>query len=122
MKTTPNARGVKALAAALACAEAAVISAKAALADLEGAPELITPVEAMQRYGIAQDGLLAAEARGELTLSRGSRGRILVSVSDLETWMRCRARPIRRALPEIEDHDEYERRETAALMAMGQGK
>ncbi len=122
MRNTSNAKGVKALEAALCCAEAALASARAAFAELEAGPELITPAETMQRYGVARDGLLAAEARGELALSRGSRGRVLVAASDVELWMRSRARPIRRALPESEDPDEYERRETAALLAMNGGR
>jgi hypothetical protein len=50
--------------------------------------ELLTATESLERFGIGRDGLLAAERRGELALTRGPRNRIQVSRSALEAYQR----------------------------------
>lgn len=61
--------------------------------------DLLTAKQALETFGIGRDGLLAAELRGELTLTRGSRNRILVERAALETYVRRPHAPTRPRRP-----------------------
>jgi hypothetical protein len=63
---------------------------RALAATLPDAPadELLTAAESLEHYGLGRDGLLAAERRGELALTRGPRNRIQVSRASLEAYQR----------------------------------
>lgn len=56
--------------------------------------ELLDLAALRTEYAIGRDGVLSAVGRGELTASRGPRGRILVARSEIERFLR--SRPVRR--------------------------
>jgi hypothetical protein len=81
----------KQIEAALASARALVASLEAALEDAGNDPtELLDVAMVKEEYNIGRDALKAAAHRGELTLTRGPRGRLQVERGKLEAWQRSR--------------------------------
>lgn len=116
--TTP--KNVKALQAALATARATVASLEAALADpVDRSGELLGERQTMAEYGVARDGLLAAAGRGELTLCRGPRNRILVERQEIERWLKSRPHRPRPKTAPANDLSEWDAETERELLAIG---
>jgi hypothetical protein len=56
----------------------------------EAADELLGVVECSDRYAVGRDALRGAALRGELAVTRGARGKLLVRRSALEAWLTSR--------------------------------
>ena len=84
-----------------------------ALADalperIDGAADLLDAEQALAEFGVGRDGLKNAARRGELTLSRGARGKLLVARCELRRWLESRpykgkARAMKLVAPEDDD-------------------
>jgi hypothetical protein len=108
----------------LATARATVATLEAALAGAgDPATDLLSERQTMAEYGVARDGLLAAAARGEITLSRGPRNRIQVERQEIERWMKARPFAPRRkrrvAVEPANDLDTWSIEAERALRATG---
>lgn len=90
--------------------QAATLRALAETADNDtaGPDPLLDADETLERHGIGRDGLKAAGDRGELKLSRGSRGKLLVRESELIRYLESRPYQPRRAKPEPVTGDSWD--------------
>jgi len=99
------------LEAALNAARATVALLEAELSDVEQADDPLLGVDELhEQFSCGRDAVRAAVERGELTASRGARGKILVARSEIERWLRSRPyKPgPRRAEPSEVDTDALE--------------
>ncbi|HEU4544633.1 MAG TPA: hypothetical protein VFR23_26135 [Jiangellaceae bacterium] len=98
--------------------DAMVRSVRVAL-DAEPADELLDAKQSFERFSIGRDGLLGAERRGEITLTRGRRNKIMVKRSALEALQRRPHQPTRarRSAPatDLESYDREAERELRLL-------
>jgi hypothetical protein len=68
--------------------------------------DLLSVDRSLAEFGVGRDGLKAAADRGELSLSRGARGKILVARSELQRWLTARPyKSARKTEPVAEDLD-----------------
>jgi hypothetical protein len=67
--------------------------------------DLLNVDRALSEFGIGRDGLKAAAARGELSLSRGARGKILVARAELTRWLADRPYKATRKAEPLPDVD-----------------
>ncbi len=120
MQGNTRVRNVKALEAALATARATVAALEAAIADpIDRSAEQLDARQTLAEYHVGRDGLLAAARRGELTLSRGPRNRVLVERQELERWLKSRpVRPRQRTAP-ANDLSSWDADAERELLAMG---
>lgn len=74
---------------------------EAALADpVDRSAEQLDARQTLAEYRVGRDGLLAAGRRGELSLTRGPRNRVLVERQEIERWLKSRPlRPNQKAKP-----------------------
>jgi hypothetical protein len=79
---------IAALRAGIDALEASIASAESREHD----DPLLGLAELRARYGVGRASVLAAVERGELTASRGARGKIQVRASEAERW--ATARPV----------------------------
>jgi hypothetical protein len=98
--------------AALSSAESNVALLRAVLADLDAAPSNDRQMgvdELLKEYRLGRGTVQSAVERGELTASRGARGKILVLRSEVERWFRSRPyQPGARRVEENDDGDALE--------------
>lgn len=76
-------------------AQADVLEALAATLTDTAGDELLGVAECTKRFGVGRDAIKAAAARGELSVSRGPRQRLLVRRSALVAWLE--SKPMRGA-------------------------
>ena len=121
MQGNTQSKNVKALEAALATAKATVAALEAALADPhDRSTDLLDARQTMAEYGVGRDGLIAAESRGEISLSRGSRNRTLVERQEIERYLKSRPRPApRRKTAPANDLGEWDAETQRELRALG---
>lgn len=79
------------------------------------APDTLLGVEECSALGVGRDALRGAAKRGELEISQGPRGKLLVRRSALEAWLRSRpykpeVRGAREAEPDLEAWERSVRR------------
>ncbi|HET7540684.1 MAG TPA: helix-turn-helix domain-containing protein [Polyangiaceae bacterium] len=95
--------------AALLAARTTVALLEAELEEHERAPandQLLGVDELLAEYGIGRGTVQTAVANGELTATRGARGKILVSRSEVDRWLRARPyKPGPRRVEEPDDGD-----------------
>jgi hypothetical protein len=95
--------------AALSSAETTVSLLRAQLLELDTAPANDPQLgvdELFAEYKIGRDAVRSAVERGELTASRGARGKILVLRSEVDRWLRSRPyKPGPRRVAENDDGD-----------------
>lgn len=105
-------------------AQADTLEALAAEAERgSGADPVLDSEQTLARYSIGRDGLKAAAERGELTLQRGARGKIMVRESELRRWLESRPYQARPRKVEAEtDLDAWEREQEAELARLGGGR
>jgi len=77
-------------------AQADVLEALAATLPGAGGDELLGVAECSERFGVGRDALKGASERGELAVTRGVRGKLLVRRSALEAWLE--SKPVRSAV------------------------
>lgn len=103
---------LRAQAAALR-AQADTLEALASALESE-APDTLLGVAEAAALGVGRDALRGAAKRGELEISQGPRGKLLVRRSALEAWLRSRpykpeARASGEAQPSAKDLEAWER-------------
>jgi hypothetical protein len=80
-------------AAAALVAQAAALRAQADVLEAlaatlpDAADELLGVAECAKRFNVGRDALKGASVRGELAVTRGVRGKLLVRRSALEAWL-----------------------------------
>lgn len=91
------------LEAALSAARAtvALIEAELEQADATGADgaQLLNMQQTLAEFGIGHNAVKAAAERGELAVSRGARGRLMVERSELRRYIKSRPVRARKAAP-----------------------
>jgi hypothetical protein len=101
------------LEAALASARATVSILEAELESIETQPahdELLDAKSSLARFGLGPEALRAAAERGELKVSRGARGKLLVLESELRRYIASRPyKPTPRRTQPPENLDAWER-------------
>ena len=76
-----------------------------ALPDAESAQQLGCD-DLLKEFKLGRGTVQSAVERGELTVSRGARGKILVARSEVERWLRSRPyKPGPRRVEEVDDGD-----------------
>lgn len=115
------------LEAALSSARATVAILEAELADVTagvtGDDPLLDTKQALTEFGIGHDGIKSAIERGELTASRGARGKILIARSELRRYMQARPVKPRKVAPApASDLDAWERQAQGELRALRGGR
>jgi hypothetical protein len=87
-------------------ARAARLRAAAATADPTADDEHLDVKQTHAEYGVARDGLKNAADRGELAITLGARGKLLVRRSELVRWLDSRPyRSKRKVAPAENDFD-----------------
>ena len=71
-------------------AQADVLEALAATLQDTSTDDLLGVGECSDRYGVGREALRGAAKRGELAVTRGVRGKLLVRRSGLESWLTSR--------------------------------
>lgn len=98
--------------AALSSAESNVALLRAVLADIDAAPSNDPQLgcdDLLKEFKLGRGTVQSAVERGELTASRGARGKILVLRSEVERWLRSRPyKPGPRRVEENDDGDALE--------------
>ena len=98
--------------AALSSAETTVSLLRAQLAEIDSAPANDPQLgcdELLKEFKLGRGTVQGAVERGELTASRGARGKILVRKSEIERWIASRPyRPGPRRVEETDDSDALE--------------
>jgi hypothetical protein len=100
------------LVAALSAARTTVTLLEAELDDLERSPandQQLGCDDLLKEFKLGRGTVQSAVERGELTASRGARGKILVLRSEVERWLRSRPyKPGPRRVEENDDGDALE--------------
>jgi len=121
MTDTPTKR--KLVAAALASAETTVSLLRAELESIDSQPahdELLDAKQSLEKYGLGHEGLRSAAERGELAVSRGARGKLLVLESELRRYIASRPyKPTPRRAAPLENLDAWEAEADRALRVVG---
>lgn len=102
--------------------QADVLEAQAhALPDGDAGDPLLDVEAVMEEFGVGRDSLKAAAERGELTLNRGSRGKLLIARSAVRAWIESRnVRPRTRKAP-ASDLDAWEAEADRSLRSISGG-
>jgi hypothetical protein len=98
--------------------EAQLRSLRASVEGTDDDDQQLDAKQALERFGVGHDGLLAAERRGEIALTRGPRRKILVRRSALEAYLarpHAPTAPKRRRKVEAPDYDAEVARELRLL-------
>jgi len=104
---TDNNTKRKLVEAALASVETTRALLLAQLAEIDSAPANDPQLgcdDLLKAYKIGRGTVQTAVANGELTASRGARGKILVARSEVERWLR--SRPYKPGPRRVEDTDD----------------
>jgi excisionase family DNA binding protein len=95
--------------AALLSAETTVSLLRAQLAEIDSAPANDPQLgcdDLLKAFKLGRGTVQSAVERGELTATRGARGKILVARSEVERWLRSRPyKPAPRRVEESADTD-----------------
>ncbi|MEI9940371.1 MAG: helix-turn-helix domain-containing protein [Pseudomonadota bacterium] len=109
---TDNNTKRKLVEAALSSAETTVSLLRAQLAEIDSAPANDPQLgcdDLLREFKLGRGTVQSAVERGELTASRGARGKILVARSEVERWLRSRPyKPGPRRVEETDDTDALE--------------
>lgn len=101
-------------------ASAAALEAQAmALPDGDASDPLLDVDQVQSEFGVGRDSLKAAADRGELTLSRGARGKLLIERSAVRAWIKSRPVQPRKAAAPVTDLDSWELEAEATLRSSG---
>lgn len=124
MNTAPDHRKRK-LEAALLAARATVVLIEAELEQVErtgtAGDELLNARQALAEFGIGHNAIKAAAERGDLSVSRGSRGRLMVERGELRRYIKSRPVRARRAAPAA-TLDDWERDAERSLRSIAGGR
>lgn len=121
--TNPTVKALLAEADAYEALAAAKRAQAAALTIRQVDDPLLDVEQVMAEFGVGRDSLRAAEGRGELTLHRGARGKLLIARSAVRRWIESRPvapRP-RKAAP-TPDLAAWEREQEQELRVLGGGR
>lgn len=91
-----------------ALAKAARMRAEVASLAVRETDELLDVTRARAEFGVGRDGLKNAADRGEITLSRGARGKLWVTRTELRRWLDSRPYKSSKATPVTDDVDAIE--------------
>jgi hypothetical protein len=93
-----------------ALARAARLRATAAAAKHQAADELLDAVQTRAEFGIGRDGLKRAAERGDLAVSKGSRGKPMVTRSEMRRYMASRPYGLRKVVSpaDTDDDDDFD--------------
>lgn len=69
------------------------------LSRADSSNDLLDVTQARSEFGVGRDSLKNAADRGELAMSRGARGKLLVSRSELRRWLTARPYQARKTEP-----------------------
>jgi hypothetical protein len=121
--TTPNVKTLLLLQAQALRTQADTLEAHAnALPDGEAADPLLDTKQALAEFGIGHDGIKSAIERGELSASRGARGKILIARSELRRYLQSKPVHPRKATPAAETLDDWDKQAQGALRSIGGGR
>ncbi len=113
------------LEAALASARATVCLLEAELEQVDVAgsdgEQLLTTAQTLAEFGIGHDAIKAAAERGELTVSRGARGKLLIERSEIRRYIKSRPVRPRKAAPAASLAD-WERDAEQSLRSIAGGR
>lgn len=91
--------------------------------ESDGLSDLLDAEQALAEFGVGRDGLKNAARRGELVLSRGARGKLLVARGELRRWLESRPYKVKLGgLKLVEDVDLLDREIRAGRLIAGGNK
>lgn len=109
------------LEAALASARVTVTLLEAELEQVDAlgadGEQMLTTAQTLAEFGIGHDAVKAAAERGELTVSRGARGKLLIERAEIRRYIKSRPLRPRKAAPaaNLDDWDAQAERSLRSL-------
>lgn len=124
---TDTKKSVKTALALLAAAQRQNAEALEALAavlpdDGETDDPLLGTKQIFAETGLGHDGVKAAAERGELAVSRGPRGKLLVARSELRRYLQSKPVQPRKVEPAAQSLDDWEAQAQGALRSIAGGR
>lgn len=128
MKDDPSKVNLSLAAALRAEAQALDLQAAAKRAQADaleqtgaGDDPLLDVDQVLAEFGVGRDSLKAAAERGELSLSRGARGKLLIERSAVRAWIKSRPVQPRKVTPPVSDLECWEAEAERALAGVKVG-